>query len=215
MLSCVYKKNDSIKLFSDKNNFIEMNGTISINDDEIHYRSHLYMGRNVIVSYLTDYEACVIERIKDIARIVYTCREDYIIPYNSLCECNKVAERLAIRMDLRQSPTSVIVGQHVTKGKILLRGGSMSYNKDDVHEIFGCQKCIMGASFHALAYVTFHLNNHGSVHIAIDGTTSSRVDTYFANMLVAPSIEELEQLAKIRYQYEKFDVVSIYHHPDK
>lgn len=192
-----------------------MSGTITINESELHYRSHMYMGKGVMVSYLTDYGNPVKERIIDIARIVYNCKENNIIPYNTLSECNKIAERIAIRLNLDQSDTSIIVGQDVTKGKIIMGGKSIPYNEEDVYEIYGSQLSITGSAFHALAYVTFHLSGYGGVHIAVDGTSSSSVDKYFVNMLVASSFEELEQLARIRYQYETFDLVNIFDHPDK
>jgi hypothetical protein len=44
-----------------------MSGTITINESELHYRSHMYMGHGVMVSYLTDYGNPVRERIIDIA----------------------------------------------------------------------------------------------------------------------------------------------------
>jgi hypothetical protein len=192
-----------------------MSGTIAINESEIHYRSHMFMGNEYIVSYLTDYGAPVKERITDIARIVYNCKENHIIPYNTLSECNKVAERIALRLDFEQSDTSIIIGRHVSKGKIILSGKSIPYNEEDVYEIYGCQLSITGSAFHALAYATFHLSGYGCVHIAIDGTSSSRVDKYFVNMLVASSLEELEQLVRIRYQYETFKLGSIFDHPGK
>ena len=192
-----------------------MNGTIKINDSEIQYRSHAFMGNEYMVSYLTDYGPPVKERLFDIARIVYNCKDNYIIPYNTLSECNKVAERLALRMNFNQSNTSVIVGQHVSKGKIIMNGNSNPYNEEDVYEIYGSQLCITGVAFHALAYVTFHLSCYGGVHIAIDASTTSRIDKYFVNLLVASSLEELEQLVKIRYQYENFNLVGIFDHPDK
>jgi hypothetical protein len=191
-----------------------MSGTIKINESELHYRSYAFMGNEYIVSYLTDYGPPVKERLRDIARIVYNCKENIIIPYNTLSECNKVAERLAIRMNFNQSDTSVIIGRNVSRGKIIMRGDNIPYNEDDVYEIYGSQLGITGVAFHALAYVTFHLSNYGEVHIAIDASSTSHVDKYFVNMLVATSIEELEQLAKIRYQYEKFGLVGIFDHPE-
>lgn len=192
-----------------------MSGTITINDSEIYYRSHMFMGNEYIVSYLTDYGAPVKERLTDIARIVYNCKENHIIPYNTLAECNKVAERIALRLDFRQSDTSIIMGQCVTKGKIVLSGSNIPYNEEDVYEIYGSQLGITGVTFHALAYASFHLCGYGGVYIAIDGSSSSRVDKYFVNILVATSPEELEQLVRIRYQYEKFKLCSIFEHPDK
>jgi len=175
----------------------------------------MFMGNEYIVSYLTDYGAPVKERLTDIARIVYNCKENHIIPYNTLAECNKVAERIALRLDFRQSDTSIIMGQCVTKGKIVLSGSNIPYNEEDVYEIYGSQLGITGVTFHALAYASFHLCGYGGVYIAIDGSSSSRVDKYFVNILVATSPEELEQLVRIRYQYEKFKLCSIFEHPDK
>ena len=192
-----------------------MSGTITINDSEIYYRSHMFMGNEYIVSYLTDYGAPVRERLTDIARIVYNCKENHIIPYNTLSECNKVAERIALRLDLDQSDTSIIIGRHVSKGKIILSGKSIPYNEEDVKEIYGSQLCITGVAFHALAYASFHLSGYGGVYIAIDGSSTSRVDKYFVNILVATSPEELEQLVRIRYQYETFKLGRIFEHPDK
>jgi hypothetical protein len=193
-----------------------MSGTITINESELHYRSHMFMGNEYMVSYLTDYgSSSVKERITDIARIVYNCKENRIIPYNTLSECNKIAERIAIRLNLEQSDTSIIIGRQVTKGKIVLSGSSIPYNEDDVYEIYGSQLSITGTSFHALAYVTFHLSEYGCVYIAVDASSTSRVDKYFVNMLVATSLEELEQLVRIRYQYETFKLIGIFDHPDK
>jgi hypothetical protein len=175
----------------------------------------MFMGNEVMVSYLTDYGTPVRERIIDIARIVYNCKENHIIPYNTLSECNKVAERIAIRLNLDQSDTSVIIGRHVSKGKIILSGKSIPYNEDEVNEIYGSQLCITGVAFHALAYASFHLSGYGGVYIAVDGSSSSRVDKYFVNILVATSPEELEQLLRIRYQYETFKLGSIFEHPVK
>jgi hypothetical protein len=175
----------------------------------------MYMRNEYIVSYLTDYGAPVKERLTDIARIVYNCKENHIIPYNTLSECNKVAERIALRLDFQQSDTSIIMGQCVTKGKIILSGSNIPYNEEDVNEIYKSQLCITGVTFHALAYASFYLCGYGGVYIAVDGSTSSRVDKYFVNILVATSLEELEQLVRIRYQYKTFKLGSIFEHPNK
>lgn len=191
-----------------------MNGTITINESDLHYRSHMFMGNEYMVSYLTDYGASVKERITDIVRIVYNCKENRIIPYNTLSECNKVAERIALRLNFDQSNTSIIIGRDVTKGKIVLSGSSIPYNEEDVCEIYGSQLCITGSAFHTLAYVTFQLVGYGCVYIAVDASSSSRVDKYFVNILVATSLEELEQLVRIRYQYENFKLIGIFDHPN-
>jgi hypothetical protein len=192
-----------------------MSGTITINGVELCYRSHPFMGNKFMVTYLTDYDKSVLFRLTDIARIVFDCKCSHIIPYNTLSECNMVAERISIRLKFEQSTSSIIIGQYVRRKKIVLGGGSIPYNEEDVVEIYGSQLCITGSAFHALSYVNFHLVGYGDVHIAIDGSSSSRVDEYFVNMLVAPSLEELEQLVKTRYQYQKFVVCDIYDHPDK
>jgi hypothetical protein len=51
-------------------------------------------------------------------------------------------------------------------------------------------------------------------YIAVDVSSSSRVDKYFVNILVATSLKELEQLVRIRYQYEKFKLIGIFDHPN-
>jgi hypothetical protein len=192
-----------------------MSGTIIINDTELYYRSYPFMGYKFIVTFITDYNESVLVRLKDIARIVFNCKSSGIIPYNTLSECNKVAERISIRLTFDQSSSSIIIGQWVTKKKIVLGGGSFPYNEGDVAEIYGSQLCITGSIFHALSYVNFQLVGYGEVHIAIDGSSSSRVDDYFVNMIIAQSLEELEQIIRTRYQYREFVVCDIYDHPDK
>jgi hypothetical protein len=192
-----------------------MSGTITINGVELCYRSHPFMGTKFMVTYLTDYDKSVLFRLNDIARIVFDCKCSRIIPYNTLSECNKVAERISLRLKFEQSSSSIIIAQHVTRKKIVLGGGSIPYNEEDVAEIYGSQLCITGSAFHALSYVNFLLVGYGDVHIAIDGSSSSRVDEYFVNMIIAPSLEELEQVIKTRYQYRQFAVCEIFDHPDK
>ena len=95
-----------------------------------------------------------------------------------------------------------------------MSGSSIPYNEEDVYEIYGCQLSITGSAFHTLAYVTFQLVGYGCVYIAVDASSSSRVDKYFVNILVATSLEELEQLVRIRYQYENFKLIGIFDHPN-
>lgn len=192
-----------------------MNGTISINDRELHYRSHPFMGKQYMVTYLTDYNEIVLHRLTDIARIVLNCKETHVIPWNTLSECNKVAERITARLNFEQYNYSIIIGQHVSKGKIVLGGASVPYNEEDVCEIYGSQLCITGVSFHTLSYVSFALSGYGTVYIGIDGSSSTKVDDYFVNMIVASSLEELEEIIRIRYQYQDFVVCKTYVHPDE
>ena len=192
-----------------------MSGTITINGVELCYRSYPFMGNKFMVTYLTDYNESVLFRLKDIARIVFDCKCSRIIPYNTLSECNMVAERISIRLKFDQSMTSIIMGQCVTRKKIVMGGGSIPYNEEDVAEIYGSQLSITGSAFHTLSYVNFLLVGYGEVHIAIDGSSSSRVDEYFVNMIIAPSLEELKQVIKTRYQYQQFAVCGIFDHPDK
>ena len=192
-----------------------MSGTIAINNVELYYRSHPFMGYKFMVTYLSEYDKSVLFRLNDIARVVYDCKTSGIIPYNTMAECNTIAERISVRLKFEQSPSSIIIGQHVTNKKIILRGVSTPYNEDDVAEIYGSQLCITGVAFHALSYVNFYLTGYGDVHIAIDGSSRSRVDEYFVNMIVATSLEELEHILRTRYQYEEFIVNGIYDHPDK
>ena len=192
-----------------------MSGAITINDIELYYRSHPFMGKKYIVTYLTDYDESVNYRLIDIARIIWDCKQNRIISWNTLSECNTVAERVTVRLKFDQYAGSIIVGHHVSKGKIVLGGDSIPYNEEDVKEIYGSQSCITGSAFHALSYVSFVLIGYGQVYIGIDGSSATRVDEYFANMIVAPSLEELEQIIRARYQYEEFVVCGTYEHPDK
>jgi hypothetical protein len=66
-----------------------------------------------------------------------------------------------------------------------------------------------------LSYVSFALSGYGTVYIGIDGSSSTKVDDYFVNMLVASSLEELEEIIRIRYQYQDFVVCKTYDHPDE
>jgi len=192
-----------------------MSGIVIINDVELHYKSYEWVGKKFIVSYLSEYNDSVLFRLKNIFNIIYNCKYNNIIPNNSLSECNMVAEKIAVRLNFDQDMSSVIIGRHVSKGKIILSGRSIPYNEEDVYQIYGSQLCITGVSFHALSYVTFCLSGYGQVHIAIDGTTSSRISEYMANLFVAPSLEELEQVLRIRYQYTDFNLGDIYAYPDK
>lgn len=200
-----------------KYNIIEMErakGSIAINDVEVLYQSHTSMGNDYIVTYLTEYPRSVVIRLSQIVEIIHNCKENGVLPYNTISECNKIADRLHYRLKFDQLDTSVIVAQWVTKKKVVLGGDSYPYNEEEVYEIYGKQSGITGVSFHCLNYVNFCISGHGDVHIAVDASSSHRHDNYSAHLCVGSSLEELEKIVKARYQYEHFVLCDPYDNPN-
>lgn len=189
-------------------------GSITINDVDVLYQSHLSMGKDYIVTYLTEYPRSVVIRLSQIVYIINNCKEDGILPYNTLSECNKIADRLHYRLSFEQLDSSVIVAQWVKKNKIVLGGTSYPYNEEEVYDIYGKQLGITGVSFHCLNYVNFCISGHGDVHIAIDASGANRCDKYSAHLCVGSSLEELEKIVKARYQYEHFVLCNPYDNPN-
>ena len=190
-------------------------GSITINDVEVLYQTHMSYGNEYIVTYLTEYPRSVQIRLSQIVEIINNCKCNGIIPYNTLSECNKVADRLHYRIEFDQLETSVIICQWVTKKKIVLGGDSYPYNEEDVYEIYGKQLGITGVSFHCLNYVNFNISGHGEVYIAVDASGANRCDKYSAHLCVGSSLEELEKIVKARYQYEYFVLCDPYDNPHK
>jgi len=189
-------------------------GGIIINDVEVLYQSHMIMRNEYIVTYLSEYPRSVVIRLSQIVNIIINCKENGVLPYNTLTECNKIADRLHYRLIFDQLDSSIIVAQWVTKKKIVLGGSSYPYNEEEVYEIYGKQLCITGVSFHCLNYVNFCISGHGDVHIAIDASSSNRCDKYSAHLCVGGSLEELEKIVKARYQYEYFVLCNPYDNPN-
>lgn len=190
-------------------------GSIAINDVEVLYQSHMSYGNKYIVTYLTEYPRSVQIRLSQIVEIINDCKRNGIIPYNTLSECNKIADRLHYRIEFDQLDSSIIICQWVTKKKIVLGGTSYPYNEEDVYDIYGKQLGITGVSFHCLNYVNFGISGHGEVHIAIDASGANRCDKYSAHLCVGSSLEELEKIVKARYQYEYFVLCDPYDNPNK
>ena len=190
-------------------------GSIAINDAEVLYQSHMSYGNKYIVTYLTEYPRSVQIRLSQIVEIINDCKRNGIIPYNTLSECNKIADRLHYRIEFDQLDSSIIICQWVTKKKIVLGGTSYPYNEEEVYDIYGKQLGITGVSFHCLNYVNFGISGHGEVHIAIDASGANRCDKYSAHLCVGSSLEELEKIVKARYQYEYFVLCDPYDNPHK
>jgi len=188
-------------------------GSIAINDVEVLYQSHRSMGNDYIVTYLTEYPLSVRIRLSQIVEIINNCKRNGVLPYNTLSECNKIADRLHYRLNFEQLDSSIIMGQCVTKNKIVLGGTSYPYNEEEVYEIYGKMLCITGVSFHCLNYVNFYIMGHGDVHIAVDASTANICDKYSAHLCVGSSLEELEKIVRARYQYEHFVLCNPYDNP--
>ncbi len=192
---------------------MDQSGDITINNETIKYKMYPVGRYNFIVSYLSEYNDSVLIRLKEIVDFVIYQKRTNVIPYNTLGECDRVTSKILSSLHFTQNMNSIIMGMHVIKRKILLHEDQQCDNMDGITELYGYQQCIMGCVFHSISYVSFIICNYGEIHIAFDISSSSRVDKVCMSFFVAPSIEELEQVIKIRYQYKKIIVCNMFDSP--
>ena len=197
------------------NTIIEMSASnvINLDGEDLFYTSRMWYGKRYIISYITNYPENIQNYLNQIIKFIIDKREFGSIHSNSMTRCNDNAKIIlgGLRFNYEGN---VIPRRCFSKEKIILYGSDIIYtDKDAIEEVYGNQLAIIGLSFHALSYISFDIWGGDSIHIAIDTTTTSRVDRYIAELYIGNSKEELEQIIRMRYKYKHYNVCGIYDQP--
>ena len=186
---------------------------INLDGEDLFYTNRMWYGKQYIISYITAYPANIHSYLNQIVYFIIEKRNKGYIPANSITNCNHNAEIIlgGLRFTYEDN---IIPGRCFSKQKIILYNSENTYtNKEEIEEVYGNQIGLIGMSFHALSYISFDLGGTDSIHIAIDTTTTSRVDKYIAQLYIGHSEEELEQIIRMRYKYKEYKVCDIYDQP--
>jgi len=186
---------------------------ININGEELNYKEKMWHGNRYIITYITEYPENILCYLNQIVCLIHKKRCAGIICKNSIGECNKNTEIILGNLYLDPEASAIIIGRCVTKKKIILCGCESNNECDEISEIYGNQRGLIGMSFHALSYISFGLNCFGEIHIAVDTTTASVCDKYITQIYIGTTSEELEKIIRLRYNYNHYTVCDIYCNP--